>query len=105
MEVKDFQNKITEFVSAWDKKRNTKPNEQLTFNHIVEEVGELAREYVNQQSRQSRFNEKELDNAIGDAFMQLVELAHLRGLDIEKIVLKIIKDEQKLLNDKSRKTI
>ncbi|MDA2922551.1 hypothetical protein MYX07_04785 [Patescibacteria group bacterium AH-259-L07] len=97
MDVKDFQNKIVEFVSAWDKKRNTQPNEQLTFNHLVEEVGELAREYVDQQSRRDKFSEEELDNAIGDAFMQLVKLAHLRGLGIEKLVLKIIEEEQELL--------
>lgn len=97
MNVKDFQNKIVEFVSAWDNKRNAKPSEQLTFNHLVEEIGELAREYVNQQSRRDKFSEEELNNAIGDAFMQLVKLAHLRGLDIEEVVLKIIKEEQKLL--------
>jgi NTP pyrophosphatase (non-canonical NTP hydrolase) len=97
MEVKNFQNKIVEFVSMWDKKQNAKPSEQLTFNHLVEEIGELAREYVNQQSRRDKFSEEELNNAIGDAFMQLVKLAHLRGLDIEEVVLKIIKEEQKFL--------
>lgn len=97
MEVKDFQNKIVEFVNAWDKKRNTQPNEQLTFTHLVEEIGELAREYVNQQSRKDKFKKEELDNAIGDALMQLVKLAHLRGIDIEELVLKIVKDEQKFL--------
>jgi len=98
MEVKIFQNKIVEFVTAWDRKRNTNPSEQLTFNHLVEEIGELAREYVNQQSRRDKFSDEELNNAIGDAFMQLIKLAHLRGLDIEKVVLKIIEEEQKLLN-------
>ncbi len=97
MEVKDFQNKIVEFVNAWDKKRDTQPNEQLTFTHLVEEIGELAREYVNQQSRKDKFKKEELDNAIGDALMQLLKLAHLRGIDIEELVLKIIKDEQKFL--------
>lgn len=97
MDVKDFQNKIVKFVNAWDEKRNTQPNEQLTFTHLVEEVGELAREYVNQQSRKDKFKKGELDNAIGDAFMQLVKLAHFRGIDIEELILKIIEDEQKFL--------
>lgn len=44
MKVKDFQSKITKFISAWDNKRNVHPNEQFIFSHIVEEVGELARE-------------------------------------------------------------
>jgi len=93
MEIKDFQNKISEFVCAWDKKRNAQPNEQLTFNHIVEEIGELAREYVSQESRKDKFKKEELDNAIGDSLMQLVTLASLRGLDIENLILDIIKNE------------
>lgn len=97
MEVKNFQNKISEFVYAWDKKRNVQPNEQLIFNHIVEEVGELAREYVNQESRKDKFKKEELDNAIGDSLMQLIALASLRGLDIENLILEIINKEQKAL--------
>ena len=99
MEVKDFQKKIVDFVAAWDKKRNTTPNEQSTFNHIVEEIGELAREYVNQDSRKDKFNKNELDNAIGDTLMQLVKLAHLRGINIEDLILNIIEEEQELLKE------
>ena len=99
MEVKNFQNEIFKFVTAWDKKRHTEPNENLTFTHLVEEIGELAREYVNMQSRKDKFNDDELNNAIGDALMQLVKLAHLRNLDIENLILKIIEDEKNLLKD------
>jgi NTP pyrophosphatase (non-canonical NTP hydrolase) len=97
MEVKDFQNKIIEFLSKWDAKRKTTSNEQQTFNHLVEEIGELARQYVNQESRKDEYNEKEIEDAIGDIFMQCIKLAHLRGLDIEETVLKVIEREQKLL--------
>ncbi len=97
MEVKDFHNKIIKFIAAWDKKRKVSSNEQSAFIHLIEEIGELAREYVNRESRKDRYSEKELENAIGDAFMWLVKLAHIRGLDIEKVVLEIIKEEQKLL--------
>jgi len=63
----------------------------------VEEVGELAREYVNKESRKEKFSEKELNNAIGDTVMQLIKLASLRGLDIENLVLEIIDEEQDAL--------
>ena len=99
MEVKDFQNKIVEFMAAWDKKRKVVPNEQVTFIHLVEEVGELAREYVNKEKRKEDYSEEELTNAIGDIFMQLVKLANLRGLDIEKVILQIIEEEQELLKE------
>jgi len=97
MDVKTFQNEIFNFASAWDKKRKVTPSEQATFVHLVEEVGELAREYVNQESRKNKFNDEELNNAIGDALIQLIKLAHLRNLDIENLILKIIEDEQQVL--------
>lgn len=99
MEVKNFQTQIAEFVSAWDKKRGTIPNEQLTFNHLIEEIGELAREYVNQESRPDQFKEEELNNAIADALMQLIFLTDQRGLDIEQAVTDIIAYEQKQLQE------
>ena len=97
MDVKNFQNEIFNFVSAWDKKRNVTPSELATFVHLVEEVGELAREYVNQEKRKDQFSDDELNNAIGDALMQLVKLAQLRNIDIENLILKIIEEEQQLL--------
>lgn len=93
MQVKEFQQKITDFAEKWDKKRNVTPSEKLNFIHLVEEVGELARQYVNQEKRKDQYNEKEVDNAIGDILMQVVELAHLRGLEIEEIINKIIEEE------------
>ncbi|MCH7605334.1 hypothetical protein IID24_05095 [Patescibacteria group bacterium] len=93
MQVKEFHQKIAEFTEKWDKKRNVTPSEKLNFIHLVEEVGELATQYVNQEKRKAEYNEEELEDAIGDTFMQIVELANLRGLDIEKVVNKIIEEE------------
>lgn len=98
MKVEELKNKIVKFVSAWGTKRGVKFDEQSVFNHIVEEVGELAREYVNKFERKDKFNEEEFNNAILDSIMQLVYLAHLRNLDLEKSILKVIADEQKRLS-------
>ncbi len=99
MEVKDFQNKIIELVSKWDKKRKVIPNEQGTFTHLIEEIGELARQYVNLEQRKEKYDEKELENAIGDALIQLVHLAHLRGLNIEEVIMKVIEEDEKRLQE------
>ena len=48
---------------------------------------------MNQEKRKAEYNEGELEDAIGDTFMQIVEIANLRGLDIEKVVNKIIEEE------------
>ncbi len=97
MEVKAFQGKIVAFADAWDRKRGVAAEEQVTFTHLVEEIGELAREYVSKETRKDRYSEAELENAIGDALMQLVRLADIRGLDIETVVGKIIEDETPML--------
>jgi len=94
MTVNEFQEKIIEFSNRWDKKRNTNPSERSTFIHLVEEVGELAREYVSEEKRKEKYNPAEVENAIGDIIFQVVKLAHLRGLNIEEIVTKIIRDEE-----------
>jgi len=99
MEVKEFQNKINEFLAKWDKKRNDTPTKEKTFIHLMEEIGELARQYVNEETRKEKYDEKEVEDAIGDIFMQLVRLAKLHGLDVEETVLKIIEREQKLFKE------
>jgi NTP pyrophosphatase (non-canonical NTP hydrolase) len=96
MDVKDFQDQIVRFLRMWDRERNVTTDEQAVFNHLIEEVGELARQYVNRHSRTGQYSEKLLENAIGDIMIQLVKLAHLRGLDVEKVVMKILDEEKKL---------
>jgi NTP pyrophosphatase (non-canonical NTP hydrolase) len=93
MQTKELQTKIIEFLSKWDKERNDIPTKQKTFTHLIEEVGELARQYVNEETRKEQYDEEEVKNAIGDIFIQLVRLADLHGLDIEETITEIIKEE------------
>lgn len=97
METRELQDKILALLVQWDKKRDTVSDQNSVFVHLVEEVGELAAEYVNRESRKDRYSEKALENAIGDIFMQLVWLAHLHGLDLERVVEKIIREEEEIL--------
>jgi len=97
METKELQKQVIEFIALWDKKRSSAPNEQETFNHIVEELGELASQYVNKTSRKDKYDESEIENAIGDLLMQIIKLADQRGLDIETVITKIIKNEMPLI--------
>ncbi len=93
MTVKELQDLVLEFVAKWDKKRGTVPNEKSNFIHLIEEVGELARQYVNEEKRKDQYDSKEIDNAIADIFMQIVSLAKIRGLDLEELVVNTIKAE------------
>ena len=95
MEVDKFQNEIAKFAKLWEKQRGIIHTEQGTFNHLVEEVGELAREFVNRDIRKDKFSDKEYDNSIGDILVMIVVLAELRGIKIEKLILDIIKEDSK----------
>lgn len=97
MEVKEFQGMIVEFARAWQRKRHYRADEHFTFIHLTEEVGELAQQYVSQKIRKEKFSEDKLNNAIVDVLMQTVTLAHQRNLDIEDMVVKTIREEERLL--------
>lgn len=99
MTVQELQAAIVKHIQGWDAKRGVSPTESRTFTHLVEEVGELAREYVSREERPEEYSEAELINGIGDALMQLVFLAHLRGLDIERIVSEIVATDQPATDD------
>lgn len=95
MEVKELQNKIIEFAKKWAEKQKRELDEQITFNHLIEEIGEIASQYTNKKIRKNKYNKKELNNAIGDSLIHLIELAHINNLDIEKLITEIIKKDSK----------
>lgn len=97
MEIKEFQKKIIEYVRKWDEKRGKISDEKTTFAHLVEEVGELARQYVNKEIRKDQYDEKEIEDAIFDILVQLIRLADLRNIDMEKLVLDSMKENEKRL--------
>ncbi|MBU1975551.1 MAG: hypothetical protein KKG59_04055 [Nanoarchaeota archaeon] len=93
MEISKLQEQIDEFNKAWEQKRGYKGSEQICFNHLIEEVGELSRQFVNKDTGRDKCASAEIENAIGDIFIHLIDLANKRGLDIEKTVLKILEKD------------
>ena len=93
METKKLQRKIIEFVDLWKKARNYQPTEQFNVLHLMEEVGELVEEYVNQEIRPERFSSEKLDNAIADILFQVIALADSRGLDVEELLVKTMNED------------
>ena len=96
MEVKQLQKEIKILIDNWDKKRKAKHTKELSFIHLTEEVGELARQYVNKFQRPEKYNEDEFKNAVGDIIMFAFFLASLHDIDVEEAILKTIKEESRL---------
>ena len=91
--MQEFQKEIVAFAKAWEKKRGVTPTAEDIFIHLTEEIGELAREYVNKKERPGDYSAEKLEDSVGDALMQLVRLADIHNLDIEKVVKKIIREQ------------
>lgn len=104
MEVKDLQKEMVKFVKRWDKVKNAQPSKDATFFHIVEEIGELASQYVNRESRKEQYSEAEIKDAIGDALMQLVKLADLHNFDMEELITEIMQREEAVLREKEKQS-
>ena len=95
MKVKTFQTKIKNLMKEWDKLKGKKYTLETAFIHLVEEVGELAKELVNKKRSPQKYSREKLIDAIGDILIYAVLLASLEKLDIEKLILNIIKQDKK----------
>ncbi len=102
MEVKELQKRMVEFMNRWDKARNSPSTTDARFIHLVEEVGELARQYVNQKSRPGQYDEAEIKNAIGDITLQLVKIADIHGFDMEELILEVLRDDEPRLREEEK---
>ncbi len=87
MEVDELQAEVAAFNAAWHRKRGFEPTEQTCFNHLVEEVGELAHQFVNRDTGRAAVDDAKIDNAVADILIHLLNLAELRGLDIEQLLV------------------
>lgn len=93
MEVKELQAKIIAYVREWEKFQKHVPSEEFIVLHLVEEVGELAHEYVSEKIRPTQFSEDKLNNAIADILFQVIALAEKRELDVEKLLLQTMEED------------
>lgn len=98
-----MQNGIVRFVSRWNKTRNFTATKEEALFHLVEEVGELAAQFVNRDSGRNAYDEHEVKDAIGDSMMHLVMLANLYGFDLEELVMQIINDQEEMLQQREKK--
>jgi NTP pyrophosphatase (non-canonical NTP hydrolase) len=97
MEVKELQKKIEEFWEEVNKLKKKKRTTEMVFIHLVEEVGELAREFVNKKERPGKYSEEKLFDAIADILIMAFFLASLYKLNVEELLVKTLKEGKKRL--------
>jgi NTP pyrophosphatase (non-canonical NTP hydrolase) len=97
MEIKELQKKIEEFWEEVNRLKKKRQTPEMVFIHLVEEVGELAREFVNKKERPEKYSEEKLFDAIADILIMAFFLASLYKLDVEKLLVRTLKEGKKRL--------
>ena len=87
METIELQKRIMDLIYKMDEKYNCTHDSESTFNHIIEEIGELAKELNKPKIRNEQIIKQELSNEIADVIILLIHLATINDINIEESVL------------------
>ncbi len=92
MEIKELQKRVLEVEKKWAAKKGFEFTEEISIIHLMEEVGEIARQLFNKKARPEYFNKENLKEEVIDVI--LVSLCLADKLDInlsEELINKINK--------------
>ncbi|MFA5962110.1 MAG: MazG nucleotide pyrophosphohydrolase domain-containing protein [Parcubacteria group bacterium] len=85
MDIKVFQHEILDVFSRMDKVPNRRPHtKQSAVIHLVEEIGEVARQVTNEYHWPEKFDKENFGSELADVLMFIVLLAKLYDVDISK---------------------
>ena len=101
---KKLQKKIEEFWEEVNRLKKKKRTPEIVFIHLVEEVGESAREFVNKKERPEKHSEEKLFDAIADILIMAFFLASLYKLDVEELLVKTQKESKKRFKKSKKNT-
>ena len=85
MDIRQFQKEILEVFSEMDKMPNRrKHTKQSALIHLMEEIGEIARQVTNEYHRPEKFDKENLGTELADTLMFIVVLAQFYDIDLSK---------------------
>lgn len=89
--IADIQNKIYDFQVARAAKFDAELTPELVFLHLQEEIGEIARQLVNQKMPAFRkYDPENLKEEITQALLDLILLSKLFDIDLASAISKKI---------------
>jgi len=92
MDIKEIENKIVDFANKRAKSKNFELTPELSYIHLTEEVGEVARQLSNKKIRPELFDEENLKEEITDVILEATILANLCKVDLDKEINKKIEE-------------
>ena len=103
MDIRQFQKEILEVFSEMDKMPNRrKHTKQSAVIHLVEEIGEIARQVTSEYHRPEKFSKENLGTELADTLMFIVLLADLYEVDISKEMQESINRVKKKIAEQSK---
>ena len=104
MEIKEFQDEVLRTFAEMDKVPNRKEHtKQSAVIHLMEEIGEIARQVTNEYHRPEKFSKENLSEELADAMMFIVFLAKQYDIEISEEMRKVVKkveDGAKMIKEK-----
>lgn len=96
--LNEMQNFSVKVVKELDKIRGAKHDKDVAMHHLVEEVGELAKEIYNDKTGRNRLNKENLGGEVFDIIVLASYLAYLYGIKLEDAFDFKLKDFKKRFN-------
>lgn len=98
MDIKRLQDEIKGMFDKSSKfKKHTKEG---IMTHIVEELGEVSRQLINEKYRKGKFDKKKLAEEIGDVLILINYLSSEYNIDLSKEMESKLKRLNKKINSK-----
>ncbi|MBI2630556.1 hypothetical protein HYW76_05650 [Candidatus Pacearchaeota archaeon] len=96
MEIKEAQKQAYKVIVDYNKKNNRKNNKESVFPHLVEEVGELAREIGHEKDNyRGEFNKEKFQKELIDVIFQAMILATEYNIDVDSVLTAKIQEFRK----------
>ena len=90
MDINEIQSRIVDFAKKRAKAKNFEDNAELTFIHLAEELGEVARQLTSKKMRPDLFNNENLKEEIVDVILESLILAHQCNVNLDEEINKKI---------------
>ncbi len=90
MDIKDIQDRVIKFAQKRAEAKKFKFSPELSYIHLTEEIGEIARQLSNKQIRPELYNEENLKEEIVDVILESLILAYICKVDLDKDIKKKI---------------
>ena len=84
MDIKEVEEKIMNFSKKRAKAKQFDLTPELSYIHLVEELGEIAKQIYNEKARRDLFDKDNLKEEIVDVILEAIVLANLCKVDLDK---------------------